>query len=83
MRALIGLALFVLLVVVDIGAQAQPPACEDELRAVRILVEQVSQGRQRAEVTAAQTIGALLKRVEALEAEMKAAKAASTPPKKD
>mgnify|MGYP001567931106 CR=1 FL=1 len=71
---LVGLAL---------PAAAQGPACEDELRTVRILVEQVSQGRQRAEVTAAQTIGALLKRVEALEAEVKAAKTAPAPAKKD
>ena len=73
------------LVALTLPAAAQTPAsCEDELRAVRILVEQVSQGRQRAEVTAAQTIAALLKRVEALEAEVKAAKAAApAPTKKD
>lgn len=82
MRLVLGVLLMLALA---LPASAQAPACEDELRAMRVLVEQVSQGRQRAEFSAAQTIAALLKRVEVLETDLKAAKAAAAPtlPKKD
>ena len=62
-----------LAVILPLGATAQsPPSCEDSLRTVRVYAETLANVRQRVELDAAQTIAALLKRIEQLQAEVTA-----------
>ena len=57
-------------------SQAEAPTCEDALRTFRLLAEQYSVSRSRTEIEAAQTIAQLQKRIEALQAEAEALRAA-------
>ena len=49
---------------------AQQPACEDNLRASRIYLDQLLRGRQRQETDAAQAIADLMKRVDSLQTQI-------------
>ena len=76
-RRLLGLSVFVALALLPRGATAQAPSsCEDSLRTVRVYADTLANVRQRIELDAAQTIAALLKRVEGLQAEVTALKGA-------
>ena len=54
---------------------AQPPSCEDQVRAMRALAEQLSVSRQRGEADMAQAVAALAKQVETLRAAVQALEA--------
>ena len=58
-------------------ARAEPSACDDTVRVLRLLSEQYVASRARTEIEAAQTIVQLQKRVEALQAEVEAMRAAA------
>ena len=62
------------------GTQA-PPACEDQLRATRILAERYQRSRQRAEVEASAMIADLAKEIERLRAALEASAKAAPEPK--
>ena len=57
------------------SAQQAAPPCEDQLRAVRVLAEQMARSRSQSEVDLAQTIAALLKQIDGLRQEVDAWKA--------
>ena len=50
------------------GQQAQ--SCEDQLRAVRVLAEQMARSRSQSEVELSQTVAALLKQIDGLRQEV-------------
>ncbi len=66
-------------------AQAQAPTipCDDHLRTLRVLAERHLSTRQATELETAQTIAGLLKRIDALQAQLDAAKKADATPGKD
>lgn len=74
--ALLGLPLVALMPLVAVfPVAAQPPSCEDQVRALRALAEQLSVSRQRGEADMAQAVAALAKQVETLRATVQALEA--------
>ena len=53
-----------------VPTEAQQPACEDNLRASRVYLDQLLRSRQRQETDAAQAVADLLKRVDMLQAQI-------------
>ena len=72
----LGAALVLAFAVLAVGQPPAPPTCEDNVRTLRVLVEQYAQSRQRQEIEAAQTVSGLLKQVEILQGRLRALEAA-------
>ena len=62
------------------GQPLAPATCEDNLRTLRVLVEQYAQSRQRQEIEAAQAVSGLLKQVDVLQQRVRALEAPPTAP---
>ena len=62
---MIWYALFVLLLTAG-SALAQQPSCEDQLRTVKVALDQVQASRARGETDAAQVISKLIRQIESL-----------------
>ena len=56
-------------------AWAQQAPCEDQLRAIRVLAEQMARSRSQSELDLSQTVAALLKQIDGLRQEVDAWKA--------
>ena len=74
-RSLSALGCLLVLAATPVAAQQPAPSCEDQLRAIRVLAEQMARSRSQSELDLSQTVAALLKQIDGLRQEVDAWKA--------